>query len=102
MTAPLLGRASPMISTAEGSFKYITTVCVPFASTPSTVFQIALPGVASRPQRWSEATTSSAVISRPLWNFTPRRSSNVYVRALSLTVWRSTRNGIGLYWRSYV
>ena len=96
MTAPLLGRASPMSRTAEGSFKYITTVCVPFASTPSTVFQIALPGVASRPQRWSEATTSSAVMSQPLWNFTPRRSLNVYVRPLSVTVWPSTSSGIAL------
>jgi hypothetical protein len=29
---------------------------------------------ATWPQRLSEATTSAEVISRPLWNFTPRRS----------------------------
>jgi hypothetical protein len=40
----------------------------------STPGQITLPTVATWPQRLSDATTSAAVISLPLWNFTPRRS----------------------------
>jgi hypothetical protein len=66
------------------------------ASTPSTFFQNCLPGVASRPHRLSEATTSADVISLPLWNFTPRRSLNVYVRPLSVTAWLSASSGIAL------
>ena len=48
------------------SFRYIATVYGSLASTPSTFFQNCLPGVASRPQRVSEATTSAEVISLPL------------------------------------
>jgi hypothetical protein len=77
MTAPLFGRASPMSRMADGSFRYIATVSGSFASTPSTFRKIAFPGVASFPQRFRERATSSAFMSRPLWNFTPRRSLNV-------------------------
>ena len=58
----------------------MATVYGSLASTPSTFCHNCLPGVASLPQRVSEATTSADVISLPLWNFTPRRSLNVYVR----------------------
>src|SRR5262245_42296152 len=102
MTAPLFGRANPMSSAPDISFKYIATVYGSLASLPSTLFQNCLPGVASRPQRLSDATTSVAVISFPLWNFTPRRSRNRYVRPLSVTVCVSTSSGMALYWRSYV
>jgi hypothetical protein len=47
------------------------------ASIPSTFFQIALPGVASLLQCWSEGTTSAEVISLPLWKRTPLRSVKV-------------------------
>ncbi len=66
MTAPLFGRASPIRSAPEVSFRYIATVYGSLASMPSTFFQNCLPGVASRPQRVSEATTSAEVISLPL------------------------------------
>ena len=55
----------------------MTTSYGPFASTASTNFQSALPGVAIRPHRFSEGTTSADVISLPLWNLTPRRSLSV-------------------------
>ena len=48
------------------SLRYMATVYGSLASSPSTFFQNCLPGVASRPQRLSEATTSAEVISLPL------------------------------------
>jgi hypothetical protein len=56
------------------------------AATASTDFQSAFPTVAVRPHRFSEATTSAAVISLPVWNLTPLRNVIVYPRPPSVTV----------------
>jgi len=74
MAAPAFGRPRPNSSEPEGSFRWITTVDGAFASTASTFAQMAFPGVEILPQRASDAATSAAVISLPLWNLTPLRS----------------------------
>ncbi len=66
------------------------------ASTLSTYFQSARPTEATRPQRWSDGTTSAAVISLPLWNLTDFRRLIVYLRPLSVSVHESASSGTGL------
>ena len=58
----------------DGSRRRISTVEGPRASTASTVLKMVLPVDDTAPQRLSEATTSAAPISFPLWNRTPFRS----------------------------
>src|SRR5712692_1917309 len=82
--------------TPEGSLRWMTTSEGPLASTASTDFQNTFPRVLIRPQRFSEATTSAAVISLPVWNLTPLRNVIVYRRPPSDTVWPSARWGMGL------
>jgi len=65
------------------------------ASTASTARHTALPVVATFPQRLSEATTSAAVISLPLWKRTPLRSAMVYRRPSGVIVEASASMGIG-------
>ena len=64
--------------------------------------QSGLPIVEIRPQWLSEATTSAAVMSLPLWNFTPRRSLIVKRRPPSDTVCPSASMGMVAKLRSSV
>jgi hypothetical protein len=52
-----------------------------------------LPTLAIRPQRDSDATTSSATHSFPLWKGTPRRRRIVQVLPPSETAWPSASIG---------
>ena len=65
------------LSGAYGRLSVITTVFAPLASRLLTSLATALPRGAMSIQRFSDATTSSAVISLPLWNLTPLRSGIV-------------------------
>jgi hypothetical protein len=65
MAARTVGRIT------EGSLSRISTVDGPLASTASTVLKMALPLDEIAPQRRSEATTSAAPSSFPLWKRTP-------------------------------
>ncbi len=58
---------------------------------------IRLPTPLICPHRLIEAMTSSAVITSPLWNGTPCRSTIVCVSLSSLTVCDSASSGIGWY-----
>src|SRR5262249_15704558 len=84
--APALGRPRPKSSEPDGSFKWTTTVEGSFASTASTLFQTAFPGVETFPHRLSDATTSVAVISLPVWNLRAVGSVIVYGGPPSATV----------------
>ena len=59
-----------------------------------TFLNRAFPTLAILPHRVSDATTSSAEHSLPLWNGTPRRSRIVQVFPPSATVWPSASMGM--------
>ncbi len=58
----------------------MTIVFGPLASSDLISLATALPRGAMSIQRFSEATTSSDVMSLPLWNLTPLRNGIVYTR----------------------
>src|SRR6266545_159507 len=68
----------------------------------STSFHRTRPRVATRPHRFSEDTTSAAVICMPWWNLTSRRSVIVWRSPRSPTSCDSASSGIGLSAWSYV
>ena len=88
-------RARKASSGANGSFRAMTTVYLSGAVTASTCLKTTMPREPTFPQRFSDATTSSDVISLPLWKSTPRRSLNVCVRPFELMLWDSTSIGWG-------
>ena len=73
----------------------MTTVYLSGAVTASTLLKTTMPREPTLPQRFSDATTSSDVISLPLWKSTPRRSLNVCVSPFELMLWDSTSIGWG-------
>jgi hypothetical protein len=72
-----------------------TTVATSGAETLSTMSYWLRTGdvLAGSSRRLKEATTSSAVISCPSWNFTPRRRRNVHCLRSSLKDQLSARSG---------
>ena len=74
IAAALVGRARALTRECDASFRLSVTAYGPDGSTETTEDQNSLPMVDTRPHRWSDATTSAEVISRPSWNRTPRRS----------------------------
>src|SRR4029453_2560449 len=72
--AKLLALAKEIRTMPDFSLSLISTVDLSTARTPSTETHMALAWAAYPPHRFSEATTSSLVISLPLWNRMPWRS----------------------------
>ena len=89
------GRARKASRGANGSFRLMTTVYLSGAVTASTWLKTTMPREPTFPQRTSDATTSSDVISLPLWKSTRRRSLKVCVRPFELMAWDSTSIGWG-------
>jgi hypothetical protein len=79
------GSARKARSGAKGSFRCMTTVYLSEAVTASTWRKTTAPREPTLPQRVSDATKSSDVISLPLWKSTPWRSLKVCVRPFWLT-----------------
>jgi len=77
MAPKLLGTASEMSTMADFSLSFISTVYLSRAFQSATWAKSALPYTDCLPHRAREATTSSEVISLPLWNLTPCRSLKV-------------------------
>ena len=73
----------------------MTTVLLPAAVTESTARYGTDPYGLTLPQRFSDATTSSAVSIWPLWKGTLLRRLIVYVSASLLTVYPVARSGWG-------
>src|SRR5262245_44128644 len=100
MQAALSTWARIVNSALEGSFRRISTVSGSLASTASTFLKMALPGLATTPQRLSEATTSAAPSILPLWNLTLLRSRITYRLPPSCTSALSASSGTGWYFAS--
>ena len=77
IAAKPLGSARCASSGAYGRLSVMTMVFGPLASMLLTSLPSALPRGAVSIQRFSDARTSSELISRPLWNLTPLRSGIV-------------------------
>ena len=81
-----------------GALSFSVTSYLPVASTEVAFSIRSLPREPNSPQRFMEATTSSAVISLPLWNITPWRSVMTMVlppsssRSLSASIGCGTKD----------
>ena len=88
----------PASSDALGCFVTMRTVCVSGVSIWSMALRYPRPPepVFGSMIRSYVNFTSSPTSSRPLWNFTPRRSLNVHVRPSALVVHDSASPGSSL------